>query len=269
MHKILCKPLPRPAGRGPDAAGGEFSAEFSESAAEVACYGVTDMVEKRIYVVEDEPDIAEVLKFNLEKADFDVEVLRRGDTALEAIRRQPPDLIVLDLMLPGLDGLEVTRVLKRDPATSRIPLVMLTAKGEEVDRIVGLELGADDYIPKPFSPREVVLRIKAVLRRHAGEEEPGETLEAGAIRLDASAHRAESRGKEVQLTATEFRLLKVLLERQGRVQTRSRLLSDVWGYAEDVDSRTVDTHVRRLRRKLGAEADRIETVIGVGYRLRA
>ena len=269
MHKDLCKPLARPAGRGRDVAGGEISAEFSENAAEVACYGETDMIEKRIYVVEDEPDIAEVLKFNLEKAEFDVEVLRRGDTALEAIRRQPPDLIVLDLMLPGLDGLEVTRVLKRDPTTSRIPLVMLTAKGEEVDRIVGLELGADDYIPKPFSPREVVLRIKAVLRRHAGEEEPGETLQAGAIRLDASAHRAESRGKEVQLTATEFRLLKVLLERQGRVQTRSRLLSDVWGYAEDVDSRTVDTHVRRLRRKLGPEADRIETVIGVGYRLRA
>ena len=269
MHKTLCKALARPPRRGSGAGAGEFSAGFSESAAEVACYGVTAMVEKRIYVVEDEPDIAEVLKFNLEKAEFDVEVLRRGDTALEAIRRQPPDLIVLDLMLPGLDGLEVTRVLKRDPATSRIPLVMLTAKGEEVDRIVGLELGADDYIPKPFSPREVVLRIKAVLRRHAGEEEPGETLSAGAIRLDASAHRAEARGKEVQLTATEFRLLKVLLERQGRVQTRSRLLSDVWGYAEDVDSRTVDTHVRRLRRKLGPEADRIETVIGVGYRLRA
>ena len=226
------------------------------------------MAEQRIYVVEDEPDIAEVLQFNLEKAGFGVEVLRRGDGALEAIRRQPPDLIVLDLMLPGLDGLELTRLLKRDPATARVPLVMLTAKGEEVDRIVGLELGADDYIPKPFSPREVVLRIKAVLRRHSGED-AGDVIEAGGLRLDASAHRVEARGKEVTLTATEFRLLKVLLERQGRVQTRSRLLSDVWGYAEDVDSRTVDTHVRRLRRKLGAEADRIETVIGVGYRLRA
>ncbi|GMU67347.1 MAG: DNA-binding response regulator MtrA [Acidobacteriota bacterium] len=227
------------------------------------------MTEKRILVVEDEPDIAEVLKFNLEKAAFEVDVERRGDAALEAIRKQPPDLIVLDLMLPGLDGLEVTRALKRDATTSRIPLVMLTAKGEEVDRIVGLELGADDYIPKPFSPREVVLRIKAVLRRHAGEEEPGDRVEVAGITLDAAAHRVEVRGKEVQLTATEFRLLKVLMERQGRVQTRSRLLSDVWGYAEDVDSRTVDTHVRRLRRKLGPVADRIETVIGVGYRLRA
>ncbi len=223
---------------------------------------------KRILVVEDEPDIAEVLKFNLEKAEFDVEIERRGDVVFDLIRKRPPDLIVLDLMLPGLDGLELTRLLKRDPATARIPLVMLTAKGEEVDRIVGLELGADDYIPKPFSPREVVLRIKAVLRRRSdGERDDG--LESGGIRLDSSAHRVHVRGEDVALTATEFRLLRVLLERQGRVQTRSRLLTDVWGYSEDVDSRTVDTHVRRLRRKLGAEADRIETVIGVGYRLRA
>jgi len=226
------------------------------------------MSEQRILLVEDEPDIAEVLRFNLEKADFDVDVERRGDEALEAVRRQPPDLIVLDLMLPGLDGLEITRALKRDPATARIPLVMLTAKGEEVDRIVGLELGADDYIPKPFSPREVVLRIKAVLRRRGGGG-VDEGLESGGIRLDPSAHRVQVRGVDVTLTATEFRLLRVLMERQGRVQTRSRLLTDVWGYSEDVDSRTVDTHVRRLRRKLGAEADRVETVIGVGYRLRS
>ncbi|HLF56433.1 MAG TPA: response regulator [Thermoanaerobaculia bacterium] len=227
------------------------------------------MTRRRICVVEDEPDIAEVLQFNLEKAGFAVETQRRGDTALEAIRRQPPALIVLDLMLPGLDGLELTRMLKREPATSRIPLVMLTAKGEEVDRIVGLELGADDYIPKPFSPREVVLRIKAVLRRRTGGVgADGEAVVAGQIRLDPEAHRVDVRGKEVPLTATEFRLLKLLIERQGRVQTRSRLLTDVWGYSEDVDSRTVDTHVRRLRRKLGSEADRIETVIGVGYRLR-
>jgi len=226
------------------------------------------MAKQRILVVEDEPDLAEVLQFNLEKAGFAVELERRGDSALEALRRQPPDLLVLDLMVPGLDGLELTRILKRDPATARIPLVMLTARGEEVDRIVGLELGADDYIPKPFSPREVVLRIKAVLRRRDGEAAGGERLDTGGIRLDLGAHRAEVRGREIQLTATEFRLLKVLIERQGRVQTRSRLLTDVWGYAEDVDSRTVDTHVRRLRRKLGAEADRIETVIGVGYRLR-
>ncbi len=226
------------------------------------------MVATRILVVEDEPDIAEVLKFNLERAGFAVSVERRGDSALEAIRRRPPELVVLDLMLPGLDGLELARLLKRDPATSGLAIVMLTAKGEELDRIVGLELGADDYIAKPFSPREVVLRIKAVLRRRAGEEDPSEVIEIGRLRLDAAAHRAEVRGVDVALTATEFRLLRLLMERQGRVQTRARLLTDVWGYAEDVDSRTVDTHVRRLRHKLGSESDRIETVIGVGYRMR-
>jgi two-component system phosphate regulon response regulator PhoB len=223
-----------------------------------------------VCVVEDEPDLAEVLRFNLEKAGYRVDVQARGDAALEAIRKQPPALVVLDLMLPGVDGLEVTRLLKRDPATARVPIVMLTAKGEEVDRIVGLELGADDYIPKPFSPREVVLRIRAVLRRREESSTPAAAaLVAGAIRLDPEAHRVEVRGKEVDLTATEFKLLERLLDRRGRVQTRARLLADVWGYAEDVDSRTVDTHVRRLRRKLGPEADRLETVIGVGYRLKA
>lgn len=226
------------------------------------------MAATRILVVEDEPDIAEVLQFNLERAGYSVLLERRGDTALEAIRRRPPDLLVLDLMLPGLDGLEVARLLKRDPATASVPIVMLTAKGEELDRIVGLELGADDYIAKPFSPREVVLRIRAVLRRRAGEESAPTLLEVGRIRLDPAAHRAEVRGTDIVLTATEFRLLKLLMERSGRVQTRAQLLTDVWGYAEDVDSRTVDTHVRRLRHKLGSEADRIETVIGVGYRLR-
>lgn len=226
------------------------------------------MARERILLIEDEPDIAEVLQYNLEKEGFAVEVARRGDTGLDAIRRDAPDLLLLDLMLPGIDGLELTRLLKRDGATSRIPIVMLTARSEEVDRIVGLELGADDYIPKPFSPREVVLRVKAVLRRYQPEEDPGDLVEVGGIQLDVSGHQLRVRGKEVPLTATEFRLLRLLLERCGRVQTRGQLLSDVWGYAEDIDSRTVDTHIRRLRRKLGPEADRIETVIGVGYRLR-
>jgi two-component system phosphate regulon response regulator PhoB len=164
-------------------------------------------------------------------------------------------------------------MLKRDESTARIPVVMLTARGEELDRIVGLELGADDYISKPFSPREVVLRVKAVLRRasSAAAAEPGQrepVLEAGEIRLDPEAHRAWAAGEELELTPTEFRLLRLLLERQGRTQTRARLLSEVWGYAEDVDSRTVDTHVRRLRKKLGAAAPLVETVVGVGYRIR-
>ncbi|HYG64723.1 MAG TPA: response regulator [Thermoanaerobaculia bacterium] len=227
------------------------------------------MAHERILVIEDEPDIAEVLQYNLEKEGFRVETARRGDSGLEAVRSDTPDLIVLDLMLPGLDGLELARVLKRDSTTSRIPIVMLTARGEEVDRIVGLELGADDYISKPFSPREVVLRVKAVLRRRQPEEAPAsERLELGGIELDVAAHQLRVRAKEIPLTATEFRLLRLLMERCGRVQTRGQLLSDVWGYAEDIDSRTVDTHIRRLRRKLGPEADRIETVIGVGYRLR-
>ena len=221
----------------------------------------------RIAVVEDEPDLAEVVRYNLTREGFQVDVHGRGDTALEAVRRRPPDLIVLDLMLPGLDGLELTRALKRDPATSRIRLVMLTARSEEVDRVVGLELGADDYITKPFSPRELTLRIKAVLRRGDGAPPPV-VLEAGGIRLDRAAHSVQLNGEPLALTATEFRLLQLLLERQGRVQSRPQLLSEVWGYAEDVDSRTVDTHVRRLRRKLGSEAERVETVIGVGYRLR-
>jgi two-component system, OmpR family, phosphate regulon response regulator PhoB len=226
------------------------------------------MAREKILVIEDEPDIAEVLQYNLEKEGFDVETARRGDTGFDAVRRDNPDLILLDLMLPGIDGLELTRMLKRDPLTSRLPIVMLTARGEEVDRIVGLELGADDYISKPFSPREVVLRVKAVLRRFQQEESVVELIEVGGIELDVSGHQLRVRGNEMPLTATEFRLLRLLLERCGRVQTRGQLLSDVWGYAEDIDSRTVDTHIRRLRRKLGPEAERIETVIGVGYRLR-
>ena len=229
------------------------------------------MSRERILLVEDEPDIAEVLQYNLEKEGFQVELAGRGDLGLEAVRRESPDLILLDLMLPGLDGLEMTRLLKRDPATAHLPIVMLTARSEEVDRIVGLELGADDYISKPFSPREVVLRVKAVLRRLQPEQPDdmaSEMLQVGGIELDISGHQLRLGGKEVPLTATEFRLLRLLMERNGRVQTRGQLLSDVWGYAEDIDSRTVDTHIRRLRRKLGPEADRIETVIGVGYRLR-
>ena len=227
------------------------------------------MSKGRILLVEDEPDIAEILQYNLEKEGFEVDVEARGDSALERIQSDPPDLLLLDLMLPGVDGLEIARTLQRDRRTSTLPLVMLTARGEEVDRIVGLELGADDYISKPFSPREVVLRIKAVLKRAHHAPESGPMLRIGDLRLDGEAHRVEVRGQEVVLTATEFRLLKLLMERAGRVQTRGQLLSDVWGYAEDIDSRTVDTHMRRLRKKLGRESERIETVIGVGYRLRS
>lgn len=253
----------------------DFSTESSTVPVDNAVLGSPPMARNRVFVVEDEPDIAEVLQYNLEREGYEVEVAHRGDTALETIRREPPDLLILDLMLPGIGGLELTRALQREARTARIPVLMLTAKGDEVDRIVGFELGADDYISKPFSPREVVLRVKAVLRRlHRQPTDDAlltdeDLLTLGDIELDVAAHRLRIAGEEVSLTATELRLLKVLMERAGRVQTRSRLLSDVWGYAEDVDSRTVDTHIRRLRRKLGPEAERVETVIGVGYRLRA
>jgi two-component system phosphate regulon response regulator PhoB len=246
-----------------------FPQSFPQRLWKAACYAESIMASGRILLVEDEPDIAEILQYNLEKDGFEVAVESRGDSALERVREEAPDLLILDLMLPGLDGLELARILQRDRRTAALPLIMLTARGEEVDRIVGLELGADDYITKPFSPREVVLRVRAVLRRARHEPAPGDALRIGDLDLDVAGHRLRVGRREVELTATEFRLLKLLMERTGRVQTRSQLLSDVWGYAEDIDSRTVDTHVRRLRRKLGAEADRIETVIGVGYRLRA
>ena len=248
-----------------------FSTVFSTGSADSRVLRSQTVTRERILIVEDEPDIAEVLRYNLEKEGFRVEIAGRGEAGLETARHEPvPDLILLDLMLPGMDGLEVMRALKREQATARVPIVMITARGEEVDRIVGLELGADDYVSKPFSPREVVLRVKAVLRRRQPEAEVpvGERLEVGEIVLDIAGHRLWVAGQEVPLTATEFRLLRLLIERGGRVQTRGQLLSDVWGYAEDIDSRTVDTHIRRLRRKLGPEAERIETVIGVGYRLR-
>ncbi len=224
---------------------------------------------ERILIVEDEASIAEILEYNLERDGYETTRVDRGDRALAAIEASRPALILLDLMLPGMDGLEVLRVLKRDELLSTIPVIVLTAKSEEIDRIVGLELGADDYVAKPFSPREVLLRVRAVLRRGGGEERDSEELSSGGIALDVPGHRVTIEGEEVRLTATEFRLLRLLMERAGRVQTRDGLLSEVWGYASDVDSRTVDTHVRRLRSKLGDEARRIETVIGVGYRFRA
>lgn len=227
------------------------------------------MAEERVVVVEDEEAIAEVLAWNLEQAGFRVDLYHRGDEALEALRAAPPDLLLLDLMLPGLDGLEITRQLRRHEETARLPIVMLTARGEELDRIVGLELGADDYIPKPFSPREVVLRVQAVLRRSQQPSEPaGDWIEVGSIRLDPEGFRVEVDGEELTMTATEFRLLEALMRAAPRARSREALLTEVWEYSPDVDSRTVDTHVGRLRKKLGPEADRLETVIGVGYRLK-
>lgn len=224
----------------------------------------------RILVVEDESDLAELVAFNLKQAGHVVTTAGTGATALAEIRRQRPDLIVLDVMLPDITGLEVCRRLRREEGTARIPVVMLTAKGEEVDRVVGFEVGADDYVTKPFSPRELLLRIEAILRRLGTTEEEGpQTFTVGSLVLDIAGHRVTVEGEEIGLTALEFRLLLDLAKRRGRVQSRNALLERVWGYAPGIETRTVDTHVKRLREKLGAASDYIETVRGVGYRIRS
>jgi DNA-binding response OmpR family regulator len=219
-----------------------------------------------ILVVEDESDVLDLVVYNLQRAGYKPMTARDGRTGLQKARDEVPALIVLDLMLPELDGIELCKLLKSDSKTARIPILMLTAKAEEVDRVVGLELGADDYVTKPFSPRELVLRVKKILDRAAGKAPPAELLKHGDLLVNVAKHAATVKDKPVDLTATEFKLLATLMERRGRVQTRDRLLNDVWGYEGDVDTRTVDTHVRRLREKLGKAGDYIETVRGVGYR---
>jgi len=220
---------------------------------------------RKILVVEDESDVADLLTLNLRKAGFRISTAADGASGLQKAREGRPDFIILDLMLPKMSGVEVCKILKSDTATSHIPILMLTAKAEEIDRIVGLEFGADDYVTKPFSPREIVLRIRAILRRG---ETADESLKAGPISIDPARHEVRVNGKQVHLTSLEFKLLRTLMQRRGRVQDRDRLLNEVWGYESVIDTRTVDTHVRRLREKLGKVGDAIETVRGFGYRLR-
>jgi two-component system phosphate regulon response regulator PhoB len=222
---------------------------------------------QRILVAEDEADVLELIATNLKSAGFTVLKVEDGESALQQTRSAAPALVVLDLMLPGLSGLEVCKALKSDSATKAIPIIMVTAKAEEVDRIVGLELGADDYITKPFSPRELVLRVKSVLRRAAAPSEAANILKLGDIQVDRARYEVLVRGKPMEFTATEFKLLTLLMERRGRVQSRDALLNDVWGYENIIDTRTVDTHIRRLREKLGRSADCIETIRGFGYRV--
>ena len=224
----------------------------------------------RILVVEDEADLAELVAFNLRQAGHSVVTAGTGARALAEMRRQRPDLVILDVMLPDITGLEVCRRMRRESDTQRTPVLMLTAKGEEVDRVVGFEVGADDYVTKPFSPRELVLRVDAILRRAGGAEPSPErqSMTFGGLEIDIPAHRVLVEGQEVALTALEFRLLLDLASRRGRVQSRDALLERVWGYSPGIETRTVDTHVKRLREKLGAVSDYIETVRGVGYRLR-
>jgi DNA-binding response OmpR family regulator len=226
-------------------------------------------VNDKILIVEDEPDILDLVSYNLKQAGFDVVPVETGEEALYVAARESLALVVLDLMLPGIDGLEVCRLLKQRAESKGVPVLMLTARTEEVDRIVGLELGADDYLVKPFSPRELVLRIRAILRRaHSGEIEEDELIQAGLLLIDPIGHTVQVAGEHVELTATEFRLLLTLAQRRGRVQSREELLNVVWGYEHSGYRRTVDTHVRRLREKIGEAAEMVETVRGVGYRFR-
>ena len=224
------------------------------------------MDKEKILIVEDDKNMSKLVKYNLEKAGFEAILAESGKKALETIEKMQVDLVVLDIMLPEVDGLEVCKRIRNKENTERLPIIMLTAKGEEVDRVLGFELGADDYMVKPFSPRELVLRIKAILKRGKPTAEKKDKISAEGIIIDISRHKVSAGGKEIELTLMEFNLLLTLLERRGRVQSRERLLSDVWGIENEVTTRTIDTHVRRLRQKLGKAGKYIETIRGLGYK---
>ena len=221
----------------------------------------------RILVVEDDPDIADLIRHSLEKAGHTVQLLASGAAVLPATRRDLPELVVLDLMLPDFDGLMVCQALRSDPRTAAIPVIVVTARGEEADRIAGLELGADDYVTKPFSPKELAARVGALLRRASRRGHDGAVLRYGPIAIDADRHTVTVNGEDVRLTAKEFLLLQYLVQHRGRVLSRDLLLSDVWGYQYTGGTRTVDVHIRRLREKLPVLADAIETVKQFGYKL--
>jgi two-component system, OmpR family, phosphate regulon response regulator PhoB len=218
----------------------------------------------RVLVVDDEKDLRSLLDYNLTQAGFAVTTAQDAREALAKVKAAPPDLVILDLLLPDLPGTEVLKGIKRERPD--LPVLMLTAKGEEVDRLVGLELGADDYVVKPFSVRELVLRVKAILRRADAGEAEAPRYEFRDLAVDIDRHQVTVSGKPVELTALEFRLLTTLLQRKGRVQTRQALLTDVWGLSGDLATRTVDTHIKRLREKLGRASEYVETVRGIGYR---
>jgi two-component system, OmpR family, phosphate regulon response regulator PhoB len=221
-----------------------------------------------VLVIDDERDLLSLLDFNLRASGFETLLAASGEEALSTLRRRVPDIVVLDLMLPDVPGTEICRQMKADPRTRQVPVVMVTAKGDEVDRVVGFELGADDYVTKPFSVRELVLRLRSVLRRAGPGRSADRTPQSlGPIRVDAEAHRCFVDGAEVELTALEFKLLTTLMGRLGRVQSREQLLEDVWKMSPEIETRTVDTHVKRLREKLGSGRDLLQTVRGIGYRL--
>jgi len=220
---------------------------------------------RRILVVDDEEDVTALVGYHLRAKGFRVETVNDPTLVIGRARSFQPDLVILDVLMPELSGIQVCRMLRADPKLSRVAVVFLSAKSEEGDRVQGLELGADDYVCKPFSPKELLLRIQTILRR--GEEHKGAVVQIGKIVLDVDHHRVTVNNEPIEVTATEFKLLRVLMERKGRVQARDHLLLNVWNYETEIETRTVDTHVRRLREKLGSEASLIETVRGVGYRM--
>ena len=221
---------------------------------------------QKIYIVEDEPDIRETLKYNFSNEGFKVFTAPDGEEALSNIKEVLPDVLILDLMLPGVSGLDVCKSIRADDDIRDMSIIMLTAKGEEIDRVIGFELGADDYVTKPFSVRELILRVKVLLKKQRESLVQNKLVTFGPIRIDLDAHELKINDKEIVLTALEFKLLQHLVKRKGRVQTREQLLGDVWGYSAEVTTRTVDTHIKRLREKLGNTSDYIQTIRGVGYR---
>ena len=221
-----------------------------------------------VLVIDDEKDLIELVRYNLEKEGFEVLSARDGPSGLEIARRVKTDLVMLDLMMPGMDGLEICRELRSDARTKALPLIMLTAKATEADRVVGLELGADDYVTKPFSPRELVARVKAVLRRASTQREPAAMVRCGELVIDINGHEVTYAGKSMPLTATEFRILQFLAERPNRVFTRDQIIDSALGRDTAIFDRTIDVHITALRRKLGAGGEHIETVRGFGYKFR-
>ena len=225
-------------------------------------------MEDTVLVIEDEMDVVDLLRYNLGKAGFSVLIANDGLKGLEMARQNRPDVIILDLMLPGMNGHAVCKALKKDPDTESLPIVMLTAKGEPSERVQGLEIGADDYVTKPFSTKELILRVKALLRR-VRSSTTTESLEVDQFQVNKNAFEIRLEGQRLDLTTTEFKLLTLMIERRGRIQSRETLLYDVWGYQNAIDTRTVDTHMRRLREKLGQHSSRLETIRGEGYRFNA
>lgn len=229
---------------------------------------MSDTKPKKILVVDDEPDVTDLLAYTLKSKGFAVEAINNPNASVGLARTFLPDLVILDVMMPELNGIQICRMLRADPALKNVPIIFLTAKAEEGDRIQGLESGADDYVSKPFSTKELVLRVQSILRRSGEGAQPEQKkLQVGEIALDIARHEVTLHGDPIDLTATEFKLLRLLMERRGRVQTREHLLINVWNYETEIETRTVDTHVRRLREKLGDQADWIETIRGVGYRM--